>query len=51
MASVLIIINLISAMLNVLYYLATDNALSPINLFVGGLSLGVSLTLIFYRRH
>lgn len=47
----LIIINLIAAVLNVLYYLATDNALSPINLFVGGLSLGVGLTLIFCRRH
>ena len=47
----LVIINLIAAVLNILYYLATDNALSPINLFVGGLSLGVSLTLIFCRRH
>lgn len=46
---VLIVINLISAMLNVLYYLATDNVLSPVNLFVGGVSLGVSLTLIFCR--
>lgn len=46
----IIVINLISAILNVLYYLATDNALSPINLFVGGMSLGVSLTLIFCRR-
>lgn len=47
----LVIINLIAAVLNILYYLATDNALSPINLFVGGLSLGVALTIIFCRRH
>lgn len=51
MTSVLIVINLTSAVLNILYYLATDNALSPVNLFVGGLSLGVSLTLIFCGRH
>lgn len=46
-----IIINLISTILNVLYYLASDNALSPVNLFIGGVSLGVSLPLIFYTRY
>lgn len=47
---VLILINLVAAVLNFLYYLFTDDWLSPVNLFIAGVCLGVALVQLAARR-
>lgn len=47
---VVILLNLVAAVLNFLYYLFTDNRLSPVNLFIAGVCLGVTLTHLAARR-
>lgn len=47
---VLILLNLVAAILNLLYFIFTDNRLSPGNLFIAGVCLGVSLTQLAARR-
>lgn len=50
MKSALIPINFVAGVINVVYYVATDNCIAPLNLFVGGLSIGTAITLIFCAR-